>query len=147
MCPFNAAIHLRVPLFRSFALLIGFLLLDVVMAPSVAWAKGLSAPKVEPIVHNGIRYVAPNDKGSVAYVEAWDIPTGKFLWKRTVFRTFIRPWMEHCIQWVFIREMKLEGEQLVIVSDRAKIYSLDLKTKRVRRLKPKPEALSRPVAL
>jgi hypothetical protein len=113
------------------------LLLSVLMLPSLALAKRIPAPKVESIVHEGVRYVAPNDKGTDAYVEAWDVATGKRLWKKTVFTTWINPIKEHCIQWVFIREMRREDGHLVISSERGKSYSLDLKTKRVRKLKTK----------
>lgn len=79
------------------------LLLTMLILPSLAFAKRIPAPKVEPIVHEGVRYVAPNDKGTDAYIEAWNVATGKRLWKKTVFTTWINPIKEHCIQWVFIR--------------------------------------------
>ena len=113
------------------------ILMSVLMFPSLALAKRVPAPKIKPIIHEGVRYVAPNDQGTVAYIEAWDVATGKRLWKRTVFTTWINPIMEHCIQWVFIQDMRLDDGRLVITSEKDKIYSLDLKTKRVRKLKTK----------
>lgn len=49
---------------------IATLLLSVLMLPSLALAKRIPAPKVEPVVHEGVRYVAPNDKGTDGYIEA-----------------------------------------------------------------------------
>ena len=113
------------------------LLVSMLMIPSVALAKRIPAPTVEPIVHEGVRYVAPNDKGTDAYIEAWEVATGKRLWKRTVFTTWINPMKEHCIQWVFIKEMQRDDGHLVISSEKGRSYSLDLKTKRVSKLKRK----------
>ena|SRR5438477_13186270 len=111
------------------------ILASMLMLPSLALAKRGPAPKVEPITNQGIRYVVPNDKGTDAYVEAWDVATGKRLWKKTVFTTWINPFLEHCIQWVFIRDMRLDDGHLVIVGEKDKTYSLDLKTKHVRKVK------------
>ena len=103
------------------------------MLPSLALAKRIPAPKVEPVFHEGVRYVVPNDKGTDAYIEAWDVATGKRLWKKTVFTTWINPIKEHCIQWVFINAMRRDDGHLIISSEKGKSYSLDLKTKSVRK--------------
>ena len=103
--------------------------------PAAVLAKRIPAPVVEPIVHDGARYTAPNDKGTKGYVVAWDAATGKQLWKKTIFRKCICPFLEHDVQWVFIKQMRLEEGRLVIVNERDKAYSLDLKTRRVKQLK------------
>jgi hypothetical protein len=75
---------------------------------------------------------------------AWDAETGKQLWKKTVFRKCICPFLEHDVQWVFIKQMRLEAGRLVIVDERDKAYSLDLKTRRVNKLKPQTGSHERP---
>jgi hypothetical protein len=105
------------------------------MLPLTLHAKRTAAPRVEPIVHAGINYSVPNDRGTVGYVVASDALTGKELWKKTVFRKPICPVVEHCVQWVFIKEMRLEGEKLILVAERGKRYSLDLNTRRVKKLR------------
>jgi hypothetical protein len=110
---------------------------SLLILPAVALAKRIPPPKIEPIIYDGIKYVAPNDKGTSAYVEAWDAVTGKRLWKRTVFRTWINPFVEHCIQWVFIQNMRVDNAHLIMVSEKGRTYDLDLKTRRVRNLKVK----------
>jgi len=116
-------------------ILIVTILASMLMLPSLALAKRVPSPKVAPITHQGVRYVVPNDKGTAAYVEAWDVATGKRLWKKTVFTTWLNPFVEHCIQSVFIRDMRVEDGYLVFVSEKEKSYFLDLKTKRVRKVK------------
>ncbi len=103
-------------------------------------AKRLPAPVIEPIIHEGVRYTVPNDKGTVGYVVASDAATGKQLWKKTLFRTCICPLLEHDVQWVFIKQMRLEGERLIFVNERGKAYALDLKTRKVKKLKTQPQA-------
>jgi hypothetical protein len=48
-------------------------------AANLAYAKRAQAAKVSPIVHEGIRYVAPNSDGRQAVVEAWDVGSGQKL--------------------------------------------------------------------
>lgn len=112
--------------------------------PAAVLAKRIPAPVVEPIVHNGVRYTVPNDKGTKGYVVAWDAATGKKLWKTTIFRKCICPFLEHDVQWVFIRQMRLEEGRLLIVSERVKAYSLDLKTRRVKKVKDQTRWQRRP---
>ena len=107
----------------------------MLVLPLTAQAKRIPAPVIEPVVHQGIRYTVPNDKGTVGYVAAWDVTTGKQLWKKTIFRKCICPFFEHDVQWVFIKQMRLDGERLILVNERGKAYSLDLKTRKVKRLK------------
>ncbi len=101
----------------------------------VALAKRLPAPVIEPVVHEGVRYTVPNDKGTVGYVVASDAATGKQLWKKILFRTCICPLLEHDVQWVFIKQMRLDGGRLIFVNERGKTYALDLKTRKVKKLK------------
>ena len=62
--------------------------LTVALLSPLALAKRAAPAKVESIIHQGIRYIAPNDDGRRAYIEAWDIRTNKKLWDLTIF---VRP--------------------------------------------------------
>ena len=57
----------------------------------LASAKRIAPAKVDPVVYEGIRYVAPNDDGRRGYIEAWDVATEKKLWELTVFTNRIDP--------------------------------------------------------
>ncbi len=111
------------------------LLLACVLYPAPVLAKRTPAPVVEPVVHQGVRYVVPNQKGTVAWVEAWDAATGKKLWQRKIFRKCLIPLLEPDVQWVFIKRMWREDNRLMLVDERKRTYSLDLKTRKVKRLK------------
>jgi hypothetical protein len=101
----------------------------------MAYAKRTAAHKVEPVVYEGVHFTAPNDNGLRAYVQAWDAETGMKLWEVTVCRNFIKPWMEECVKQVFIKEMKIVNGKLIVLAERDRAYSVDSKTRAVRRLK------------
>jgi hypothetical protein len=110
-----------------------FTLLVCVMAffPCLAAAKRIPPAKVAPVVYEGIRYVAPNDDGRRAYIEAQDIQTNRKLWDLTVFTNRIDPKLEEDIQWVFISELSFRDGTLIVKSERGTTYRVDLRTKAI----------------
>ena len=113
----------------------------VLLLPSLALAKRVAPANVEPVVYQGVRYIAPNDDGRRAYIEARDVQTNKKLWDLTIFTNRIDPTLEEDVQWVFIKALNIRDGALVVTSERDKIYRVDLKTKTVRqseRPKPRP---------
>jgi hypothetical protein len=116
-----------------------FVLIFVAVAltvPSLAPAKNTAPAKVEPVIHQGVRYIAPDDDGRRGYIEAWDIRTNKKLWDLTVFTNRIDPTLEEDVQWVFIKALNIRDGTLIVTSERDKIYRVDLKTKTVRESEP-----------
>jgi hypothetical protein len=101
------------------------------LLPSLALAKRVAPAKVEPVIHQGVRYIAPNDDGHRAYIEARDVQTNKKLWDLTVFVNRIDPKREEDVQWVFIKALNIRDGALIVTSERDKIYRVDLKTKAV----------------
>lgn len=128
------------PEMRTIPKVAAWMLAASLFLPVTVLAKRIPAPVVEPVVHEGIRYTVPNDKGTVGYVVAWDVASGRQLWRKTIFRKWLCPCLEHDVQWVFIKQMRLDGERLLLVTERDKAYSLDLKTRRVKKLKEETRA-------
>jgi hypothetical protein len=56
------------------------------------------------------------------------------LWKVKVFHTNIWSWLEGDVQWVFITNLKLAGNSLLVDYEGPWRYSVDLTTKRVEKL-------------
>jgi hypothetical protein len=106
------------------------------LLPCLASAKRAAPAKVEPVIYQEVRYVAPNDDGRRAYIEAWDIQTNKKLWELTVFTNRIDPKLEEDVQWVFIKSVSLRDGTLIVTSERAKTYQIDLRTKAVTQSHP-----------
>ena len=112
-----------------------FVLIFLAVAPllsDLALAKRVAPAKVEPVIYQGVRYIAPNDDGHRAYIEARDVLTNKKLWDLTIFTNRIDPALEEDVQWVFIKALNIRNGALVVTSERDKIYRVDLKTKAVR---------------
>ena len=124
---------LRVPDVRRFTLMSRFVLIFVaaLLLPSLALGKRAAPAKVEPVIHQGIRYIVPNDDGRRAYIEAWDVRTNKKLWDLTIFTNRIDPKLEEDVQHVFIKTLNVRDGTLIVTSERGEPYRVDLKTKAV----------------
>jgi hypothetical protein len=110
-----------------------FSLLLSQLAPCLAEAKRLPPAPVEPVTYQGVRYVAPNDDGRRAYIQAWDMKTRKRLWEVTVFRNSIDPSLEEDVQHVFIQKLSIGNGKLIAVDEHGGAYSVDLQTRAVKR--------------
>jgi hypothetical protein len=103
----------------------------VALLPCLVSAKRIAPAKVESVIHEGIRYVAPNDDGRRAYIEAWDVQTNKKLWDLTVFTNRIDPKLEEDVQWFFIDKLSVRDGTLIVKSERGTTYQIDLRTKAI----------------
>ena len=82
---------------RFFTFMSRFVLIFVAAAlllPSLALAKRVAPAEIKPVVHQGVRYIAPNDDGHRAYIEARDVQTNKKLWDLTILVNRIDPKLE-----------------------------------------------------
>lgn len=89
-------------------------------------AKRAGPPSVSPVVHEGVRYVAPNDDGRRGYVQAFDAASGKKLWEATVFRNPIQPRIEEDVQWVFIKSLRIREGRLIVTDEKDRQYPVRL---------------------
>lgn len=122
------------------------ILLLTPLLPQLASAKRIAPAKVDPVIYEGVRYVAPNDEGHRGYIEAWNVGTNKKLWELTLFTNGIDPNLEEDVQWVFIKALNIQDGRLMVTSERGKTYQVDLKTKEVTqsgsRPSPSPGSIS-----
>ena len=107
------------------------ILLLTLLLPQLASAKRLPPVKVDPVIYEGIRYVAPNDDGRRGYIEAWNVGTNKKLWELTLFTNGIDPNLEEDVQWVFIKALNIQDGKLMVTSERGKTYQVDVNTKAI----------------
>jgi len=106
------------------------------LIPSLALSKRTEPAKVDPVIHEGVRYIAPNDDGRRGYIEAWDIKTNTKLWQLTVFTNRVDPKLEEDVQWVFIKALGIRDSELIVTSERSEAYQIDLKTRAIMRSDP-----------
>jgi hypothetical protein len=98
-----------------------------------AAAKRFPLKPVPPIVADGIRYSAEGDRKD-NYVIATDERTGKQLWRVRVFHNRVHWWRgEEDVQWVFISDMNLVGNALLVRDEKNHCYSVYVETKRVKK--------------
>ncbi len=111
----------RLPIILSLTLLL----------PQLAPAKRLAPVKVDPVIYEGISYVAPNDDGRQGYIEAWNVGTNKRLWEVTLFTNRIDPNLEEDVQWVFIKALNIHDGRLTVTSENGQTYQVDVNTKTI----------------
>src|SRR6478736_3992825 len=107
------------------------ILLFTLPLPQLTSAKRLPPAKVDPVIYEGVRYVAPNDDGLRGYIEAWNVGTNKKLWELTLFTNPIDPNIEEDVQWVFIKMLNIEDGRLMVTSEGGKTYQVDINTKAI----------------
>src|SRR5262245_24825235 len=107
------------------------ILLLTPLVPQLAFAKRVAPVEVDPVIYEGIRYVAPNDDGRRGYIEVWDVGTNKKLWELTIFTNAIDPNLEGDVQWVFIKSLNIQDGRLLVTSEDGKTYQVDLNTKAI----------------
>jgi hypothetical protein len=113
------------------------------LLPSLTLAKRVAPAKVGPVICQGARYIAPNDNGRRAYIEARDVQSNKKLSDLTIFTNRIDPTLEEDVQWIFIKVLNIRDGALMATSERDKIYRVDLKTKTVRQSEWSKPALAK----
>jgi hypothetical protein len=118
----------------------------VTLLASLTSAKRIAPPKVEPVIYEGIRYIAPNEDGRRAYIEAWDGHTNKKLWDLTVFTNRIDPKLEEDVQWIFIKALSVEDGVLLVTAEHSRRYQVDLKTKAIKELEADLSQAPQPIA-
>lgn len=104
----------------------------VLFLATQAVAKRIPPKPVSPVVSNGIKYTAEGDARD-QYVVAADASSGKVLWRVKVFHNHIKFWMDVDVQWVYITDLKLGNDSLLVRDERSRCYSIDLTKRRVRK--------------
>jgi tricorn protease-like protein len=102
-----------------------------------ALAKRIAPKEVKPVEHDGVKYTAPHDNGREGKVVAEDEKTKKKLWDVTVYKVKIDANEEEDVQRVFISGLERHGEKLIVANEKGDSYALDIKTKKVEKLRKK----------
>ena len=105
----------------------------VVLFTASAMAVRLPPKPVTSVVSDGIRYSAEGD-GRDQYVVATDLASCNVLWKVRIFHSNIWAWLEEDVQHVFITNLKLAGNSLLVTDERSRRYWVDLSTRRVEKV-------------
>jgi hypothetical protein len=110
------------------------LVLTAVIAGEAS-AKRAGPKPVVPVVHDGVKYLAPNQNGREGRIEARSEKTGEKLWDVVVYTVKIDPNLEEDVQWVFIRGLSVRHNTLIVTNEKNERYFLDLKSRKVEKVK------------
>lgn len=98
------------------------------MSMVYAHAKRVPPKPVSPVFADGIRYSAEGD-GTDSYIVATNATSGDVLWRKKVFHTPIHWWRgEEDNQWLFISDLKVDGNSLLARDEKNRCYSISLST-------------------
>lgn len=108
-------------------MLIAFLIVYCLINPAQVFASRAFAPvKITPIIYKDAKIVAENNSPeNMGIIQAFDINTNKLLWSKQVYKVRMKPNVEADTQWVFIKDIKIEGDKLVVINEKQKTYTLD----------------------
>ena len=100
-------------------------------------AKRAVPSKVMPVQVGSIEYSAPHGKlqNQMGCIEARKVGSGKLLWIRQVYVVKYDPDLEGDVQDVYIKNIKVKGNSLIITNERKSEYQLNLKTLHIKVLK------------
>jgi hypothetical protein len=104
----------------------------LILAAGYGQAKRLPPKPVAPVIADGVRY-SSEGAGGDQYVVAAEVSSGKVLWKVKVFRSHITLRKEIDVQLVFISDLKLVGNILLVRDEMSRCYSVDIIRKRARK--------------
>lgn len=114
--------------------------LFIATATFQAEAKRSAPQEVKPVIHNGIKYVAPhfkfiNNQREIGYVEAWDLKTDKKLWELQIYKVIYNPALEKDVQDIFITSLSVKDGKLIVTNERNEEFEVNLETKAVKKIK------------
>jgi hypothetical protein len=104
------------------------------MSANEVWAKRAAPKPVAPVVHNGVKFVAPNLDGCEGKIEAINESNGKKLWDVVIYRIKIDPHLEKDVQWVFITKLAIRQNTLQVTTEKNEQFNLDLTTRKVEKV-------------
>ena len=88
--------------------------------------------KISPIIYKDIKIVAENNSPyNMGFVKAFDVTTNMPLWSNLVYRIKIKDNIEDDTQWVFIKEMKIVNDKLLVLNESNRTYVVDPHTGKV----------------
>ena len=92
---------------------------------------------VIPVQVGSIEYSAPHGKlqNQMGCIEARNVGSGELLWRRQVYVVKYDPDLEGDVQDVYIKNIKVKGDSLMITNERKSEYQLNLNTLQVKVLK------------
>ena len=88
-------------------------------------SKRLAPKDVTPVVIDNIKYSAPTNQ--MGYVVAKDASADTVIWRKQIYARRYANGLEKDVQDIFIDSLYIKGKNLMIHTERGKVYSLQVK--------------------
>ena len=115
-----------------FRFLSGVFIALVFIPGPLVFAKRAAPKPVPPVSDEGVTYSAPNTVELMNYVVASD-SSGKELFRVKVFEVAFDPKLEKDVQWVFITDLKIASDSLLVRDEKGRCFAVGRVTHSVRR--------------
>lgn len=121
-----------------------FLLIALLSLSIFCFAKRAAPKDVQPVIDHGVKYLAPHvaadyikahgyPKCPVGCIEAWNVKSGKLLWRVQVYEIKYDEKLEHDVQDDFINGLQIKDGNLFVETEHGKKFVVNLKTREVKK--------------
>ena len=119
-----------------------FILCAILLLSEFVCAKRMPPVEVAPVSNNTYRVAnvirfsfCHDDIHGSGIIEVYDAGTGAFLWWMRIYKVHHNDGLEEDIQNVYISEMTIDDDLLIITNERGMVFSVNLSTKEALMLK------------
>lgn len=103
----------------------GILFLSASFCNAQVSSKRLAPKEVRPVTIDNIKYTAPTSQ--MGYIIAKDVITDSILWRKQIYTIQYNDGLEKDVQDDFIDSLYIKGKNLIIHTERNKVFSLRVK--------------------
>ena len=117
---------------KRYTLIVLLLVLYFICTVQVFASRSSLPAKISPVIYNDLRIVAENNSSdNMGIVQAFNVNTNKLIWSKKIYKVEIKSGIEEDTQWIFIKEIKIDNDKLLVVNESNKIYEVDPNTGKV----------------
>lgn len=89
-------------------------------------SKAYAPSAILPVLYKDIRILTENSSQyNMGIVQAFNTKTNKLIWSKKIYEVNIDSNIEEDVQLVFIKDMKIENDKLVVINEKNVSYTLD----------------------
>lgn len=89
-------------------------------------SKAYAPSAIPPVLYKDIRILTENSSQyNMGIVQAFNTKTNKLIWSKKIYEVNIDSNIEEDVQLVFIKDMKIENDKLVVINEKNVSYTLD----------------------
>ena len=119
---------------KVFGRIIHFVCL-LICCGGTSFAKRAAPSSVAAVRIGDLEFRATNSVECPGCVEVWNVKNHSRIDTIVVYKNRYQFWLERDVQWVFITKLEVHESEMLVVNERGDSYKVDLRTKRVTKIK------------